>query len=594
MMVLRNGRGGFLLALILGFAAGAPVSAGEKPAGGEKLGSIFGRITDRSGSPQAGVTVTISGKDGTSISKLKTSRDGRYSAKQLLPGEYTAQALRPTFLPFLKTSITVQPGAAILLDISLFSLSESIELSIPDDFEAATSDWKWVLRSSYPPRPILRFTDPKDNKNQRVPQDLRERALRGTLQIAAGNEQEGFSNEPGLRTNFDIAYDLHGGQSVGLAGSAGWQRGTPAASFRTAWTRQDALGTSTNLTATVRQLFLPAEFWSPGATSAQFTHDRAQSVTIGYEQDRRISEFLQVQAGGLLEAMSFAGHVRRWTPYGRVTFTPDSNRQFTVAYTTVSPRIMPSDGDSSKQGFEQPLSFPQVSAAADGTTVLERGRHVETGWEQKIGSRIHYQAAAFYDSLSDAALSLALETTDGSLSGLLRDPFSNRYFSSGGGYQSLGARVAVAVHVTGDLDLIAGYSYAGMMESTAEEIALQSMAAVRNLVQTGRDHSFTMKMKSSMPASRTRVIASYRWIPSETLVVSDPYNRGVAQSEPYLNVFFLQPLPSPEILPGQFEAVADFTNLLAQGYVPVQTVHGSAGYILPTARSFRGGFNFIF
>jgi hypothetical protein len=594
MMLLKNCRKVFLLALILGFTAAVAGYAAEKPTGGGNLSSIFGRITDRSGSPQAGVAVTISDKEGASISELKTSSDGRYSAELLLPGEYTVQAIRLTFLPFQKTSIFVQPGAAVLLNIGLFDMSESIELSIPNDFKAAATDWKWVLRNSYPPRPIFRFTDPQDNREKRTSQDLRERSLRGTLQIATGNEQESFSSKPGLRTNFDIIYDLHSGQSVGLTGSAGWQRGTPTASFRTAWARQDSLGARTSLSAIIRQLFIPAEFWSPGATSAQFTHDRAQSVTLGYEQERQISEFLHVQAGGLLEAISFAGHVRRWTPYGRVIFTPDTNRQLTLSYTTVSPRIMPADEDSSKQNLEQSLSFPQVSAAADGTTVLERGRHLETGWEQKIGSSIHYQAAAFYDSISDTALSLSLKIPDVSLFGLLRDPFSNRYFASGGGYRSFGARVAVAVHVNENLDLIAGYSYAGMMESAAGKIKQQRMVAVQNLLQTGRDHSFTMKIKSSVPASRTHVITSYRWIGSETLIVSDPYNRGVTQSAPYLNIFLLQPLPSPEILPGQFEAVANFTNLLAQGYVPVQTVHGNTGYILPIARSFRGGFNFIF
>jgi hypothetical protein len=68
----------------------------------------------------------------------------------------------------------------------------------------------------------------------------------------------------------------------------------------------------------------------------------------------------------------------------------------------------------------------------------------------------------------------------------------------------------------------------------------------------------------------------------------------MGQSDAYLNLFLLQPIPSPEILPGQFEAVADFNNLLAQGYMTVHTPQGGQGYLFPAARSFRGGFNFIF
>jgi hypothetical protein len=61
-----------------------------------------------------------------------------------------------------------------------------------------------------------------------------------------------------------------------------------------------------------------------------------------------------------------------------------------------------------------------------------------------------------------------------------------------------------------------------------------------------------------------------------------------------MNVILLQPLPSPNILPGQFQAMVDFSNLLAQGYLMVQTPDGGKSLLFPSARSFRGGFNFIF
>lgn len=68
----------------------------------------------------------------------------------------------------------------------------------------------------------------------------------------------------------------------------------------------------------------------------------------------------------------------------------------------------------------------------------------------------------------------------------------------------------------------------------------------------------------------------------------------MGRSEPYLNVALVQPLPSYEILPGHFQAIADFTNLLAQGYLPIHGPDGSTNYFFPSARSFRGGFSFVF
>jgi hypothetical protein len=120
------------------------------------------------------------------------------------------------------------------------------------------------------------------------------------------------------------------------------------------------------------------------------------------------------------------------------------------------------------------------------------------------------------------------------------------------------------------------------------------MGEVREALQMLRSHSFMVKIDSVVPNSRTRIVSSYRWIPAGAVTLPDPYNRGIGQADPYLSLYILQPLPFPDILPGQFAAVADFSNLLAEGYVPIHSAQGSIGTIYPSARIFRGGFNFTF
>jgi hypothetical protein len=61
-----------------------------------------------------------------------------------------------------------------------------------------------------------------------------------------------------------------------------------------------------------------------------------------------------------------------------------------------------------------------------------------------------------------------------------------------------------------------------------------------------------------------------------------------------MNLMVRQPLPNTAYLPGKFEATADFRDMLAQGYVPIRTADGRRLLLLQSARSFRGGFNFVF
>ncbi len=70
----------------------------------------------------------------------------------------------------------------------------------------------------------------------------------------------------------------------------------------------------------------------------------------------------------------------------------------------------------------------------------------------------------------------------------------------------------------------------------------------------------------------------------------DAFGEAAYQIDPNLHLSFRQPLPG---LNGRWEALADFSNLLAQGYV---TVNGqdSRMQFVPILRSFRGGVSFQF
>jgi hypothetical protein len=556
-------------------------------------GSIAGRVTDRHGVAQAGASVTILRQDGSVAQKAYTEPDGRFRFSSLLPGVYAAEVAQSSFLPFRKSSIVVAPAAEALLNIDLLSLADSLEIGIPADARASRDAWKWVLRAGYPNRPVLRWQPTAIPPYAGVARDPRERALRGTVQLWAGNESHGFGQDPGLRTSFDMAYAPQSPQWLGLAGSAGWESNTPAASLRATWNRRFERNGNSTLSLTVRQLFLPVEYWAREASLLDAPGTRLQSFTGGYEENKQLGDAVRLQYGSLFDKLSFSGTATRWSPFARLTYNRDSQTRLTIAYTAAGPRVLPFDWDPERHRSEQWLAIPQMSAAPDRRLALEGGTHIEAAWEQPLGDFLRFQAAAFQDRLNDTALSLAGD--DPALSGeLLRDPFSDRLFLSAPRMSAPGMRAALGTRLESDTEITLAYGYSGVIEAESPELAAGNAGELRSKLQNRRNHSIAVKVNSLVPWSATRVIASYRWLPGTVAAIPDPYDRSWSQADPYLNLFVLQPIPSPGVLPGHFEAVADMNNLLAQGYVTVVSANGARSYLFPVARSFRGGVNFIF
>ena len=72
----------------------------------------------------------------------------------------------------------------------------------------------------------------------------------------------------------------------------------------------------------------------------------------------------------------------------------------------------------------------------------------------------------------------------------------------------------------------------------------------------------------------------------------DLYGDASMGIDPNLSLSIRQRLPS-FIMSGRWEALADFRNMLGQGYVSMETQQG-AMLVMPVERSFRGGVSFQF
>jgi hypothetical protein len=107
-------------------------------------------------------------------------------------------------------------------------------------------------------------------------------------------------------------------------------------------------------------------------------------------------------------------------------------------------------------------------------------------------------------------------------------------------------------------------------------------------------HALAGKLSGKLPDANTRWIVSYRWINGEALTPVDMFNASAGQTDPYLSLYFRQPIPGMGFFPCRVEALVDVRNLLAQGYVPVRGEDGHTVYLVQSARSVRGGVAFVF
>ena len=104
-------------------------------------------------------------------------------------------------------------------------------------------------------------------------------------------------------------------------------------------------------------------------------------------------------------------------------------------------------------------------------------------------------------------------------------------------------------------------------------------------------HSLAAKVSAKLPRAGSNLSVGYKWVNGLSVSRVDPYGESFYQINPYLYIGIRQPLPWFAL--GRWEANAECDNLLAQGYVPLNTPDGSV-LLIPAFRSFRGGVSLQF
>ncbi|MGH9815798.1 MAG: carboxypeptidase-like regulatory domain-containing protein [Candidatus Acidiferrales bacterium] len=552
--------------------------AAAMPALAMNTGTLSGTVVDPAGVPQMGASVAIVNEGARASAeprRLLSNVRGVFSAERLLPGMYSVRVTLAGFLPAVERHIRIEPNLVTMLKIELGSVFSSLDqLRRKPGQETDPDEWAWVLRSSSAHRSVLRFADGEAvSGGQRT---AAERMAR--MRPAARFELTAGARRPGSVSNLAdapasaVAYE----QSLGMgrllfAGQMSYER-SASAGIATMWLPFGELGRGPETTVVMRQAQL-----GPG-------REPFRGVRMEHNNQMTIGDRLLVRYGAEYFLISLGESASSVRPQGEVAYqiSPEWKASFAVAS---RPWAHAHGGSDALQStLEEMDAFPTL-LVRDGRPVLEGGWHEEIAVERRVGEDIRIVAAIFNERARHTAV-----MGRGDLQGndVFQDFYSNAFAYDGGASGGTGSRLAYRQRLAEDAEVVLVYAWAPALSS--EELA--DAEDLRGGFRNQNHHSFAARASTRLPKLGTRVAASYKWVDGPIVSRLDAYGETTYQIDPFLNVTLRQPLPGT-LFSVRWEALADFRNLMAQGYVPVRTGEGQV-LLIPAFRSFRGGFSFQF
>lgn len=559
---------GWLLVAALALpAAAAPV----------KTASISGLVRSATGVAQMGARVEVFTSSTAEILTLYTDERGQYYARDMAPGKYFVKVSAASFLPTLRENVALRGGAHLVVNLTLNTLSEAIQMLSPSRRPLSEDDdWKWTLRSNAN-RPVLRLHDTGPLIVVTRAGESENGVLKASVAFLAAADAGGLGG-PDVATAFSVQRSLFSSGTLSLNGNVAPGQGNPGAILRAAYRHRLPNGSAPEVALTVRRFATIEDAARYGAL---------ESLALSVSDTITLADFVEVNLGGELQTVQYRGRASAMRPFGSLSVHLSPNTVARYRYATSQPSTRLAKGfDTAPADLSE--SGPRMSLAG-GAPLLERARHHEVSISRRLGDT-NLQVAAFSDTIAHPALT-GIGEVNAAQGDLLPDVYSGTFAYTGAHLETNGLRAVVERKFTDRILGTVTYAYGGVLDLDGEEVPWEQ---VRDLMRTARRHAVTGKLSGSLPGAKTRWITSYKWLSGSALTSVDMFDASPGQADPYLNIFIRQPIPYSGSLPGQMEALVDVRNLLAQGYIPVIGQDGQTVYLVQSARSIRGGISFTF
>lgn len=548
-----------LVAIVMALAA---------PGAWAAKGGRLGGVVLAQGTPQLGaiVVVTPAVRPGVPV-RLVTDGRGGFASQMLEPGAYSVRVKLAGFLPAFQPQVKILSGETTLLQIELGSIFSSVEqLRHSPRASSGPDEWKWVLRSATLTRPVLRFSG-----GRVVIANAAERAhtAHGRAELTTGSLSSWSPVNPQNVGTTSFLYDqaLDGTGHLLLAGTVGYDHAA-SAGFAATWTPPaGAMGDATQSTTIV---FRQSQLNGDGLPFHGFEIDHTQRM--------QLSDGVEIDYGGQYIVASMQGTATAARPEARIKVKLDP--RWTASLMLGSDPFFGEVGENpteSLDNFATPLE-------QDGRLEIDRAWHEELTVERQLTKNAALTASLFHDADANTAIFGRGAVGD---SNTIADPFSDAFVYDGGALRQWGARLSYKQKLSDHWQAALLYDSAEALAPTAETQTESLLGAIR----PKRRDLAGGRITGRLARWGTELSAGYQWVDGPMVSRPDPFGAAQNGIEPYLNISLRQPLPA--FFCCRIVAIVDVRNLLAQGYVTLDTLDGQA-ILISAARSVRGGLAFQF
>jgi len=559
---------------------------------------ILGEVRNSNGVVQMGAVVSLYNRYDELLRRGLSNQDGKFIFDGLAPDVYSIGVSLASFVPAVRRNIPVLAGSENLLKIQLASALSTIELVPINSPEGAlmSDSWKWVLRSSHATRPVLRLlpqTSSSGSSSSRNSMASLFSETSALVKVSAGDADPFSGASQDLGTAFVLATSVNGTSKVHVSGNVGYAAsGLPSAGFRTTYRRDDPSGEGPQVAMTIRQIYLPSLMGS-GPAGSETPTLRAASIS-SYDK-MEVLDVIHLEYGASLESISLFGRMNHVSPFARATYGLGDKSAAQVAVSAGSQPVELIAGSTEQNqnlsGDLAALGQMQRISRRDNQAAVERNKVIEAGYQTVRGSRT-YRATIYAEQVSDAAFLMSGDSGFMDSGNLLPDMSSLGTIFNLGDYRRMGYSASVTQALGDRVEVSAAAGSTGALQVQQSPDAPSANGDdLRSGVRTTPRPWVTVQADTSIPATRTHLATSYGWTDPNVLMPIHVSLTGKSDQKIGWNIYARQPLPS--IGGMHMEMTVDLRNLLAQGYVGIQS-NGHRSVLTNAPRAVRGGVSFIF
>jgi hypothetical protein len=445
---------------------------------------------------------------------------------------------------------------------------------------------------------VLRFLPGYDNGPKTKSESSVFSDTHGLVKLSAGESAgaAAYANQQDLGTAFAMATSLYGNTHVGVSGNLGFNpnTGAPTAGFRTSFRRGPANDMAPEVNLTVRQLFLPGRV---GVGLLQNSGAPAlRSLSLSVAEKKQLAGNILLEYGAALDSITFIDRLNYMSPYLRLSYDLGELGSLEFGYNSGAPPVDLMAGrqgqESARSELQQEINalgmFPRVSLR-DGHAHVQRAQNFEIGYRRVIGD-VTVSAAIYREGISNGALTVA--GADGYLPGanLLPDLNSTSSIFNVGRFRRTGYIASVTQQFNEYLSATLSAGEGGVLRTESRELLTNDPQELRAAIRRSQQHFVALRVQGTIPRAGTRFGTSYQWTDYRSLTPGHWFLTQRIYPEAGLNLSVRQPVP----LMRGMEISAEARNMLAQGYLPLDTPLGRRMLLIHTPRALRGGISFIF